>query len=626
LPDNLDHLGWLPEKQDWGTAFELAQASEPEAAVAALLELAHYRIDFIQTARLDRAVQKRAGQARARLSGVPPVRLALLGSSTLTHLIPGIRIGALRRGVWAETYEGAYGGYRQELQDPASGLHTFRPDVILLALDARHLTAAPDTSIDRTLREIRDCWRLAKESLGCIIVQQTVLPALPSLLGSNEHRLAESPLSRVYRLNQELRGLADAENVELLAVDAIAAERGVWEWWDEALWHRSKQEIHPRVSHLYGDHVGRLLGAIRGRSYKCLVLDLDNTIWGGVVGDDGLAGVVLGQGNAVGEAYLAFQRYALDLSRRGIILAVCSKNDEATAMEMFDRHPDMLLRRQDVACFMTNWEDKPTNLRRIAQRLNVGTDSLVFADDNAFERNLVRRELPEVAVPELPADPAGYASCIAAAGYFEALGITAEDRKRTTQYQANAQRETLRESVTDMAAYLQSLQMELHCSPFDDVGLARIVQLINKTNQFNLTTHRYTQAEVRAVLADPTALHLQFRLRDRFGDNGVIALVIGRLSAAHELLLDTWLMSCRVLGREVEAATLNVIAKHARQMGATALMGTYRPTAKNGIVRDHYSRLGFQQIADCAGETSWRLDLAGFEETEVLMTLVEGSP
>jgi FkbH-like protein len=446
------------------------------------------------------------------------------------------------------------------------------------------------------------------------------------ILGNNEHRYLQSPLTMVNKLNESLRTLADEKGTHVLAVDTLAARDGITEWHDEGLWHRSKQDIHPRVLHVYGDEVGRLLAAIRGRSYKCLVLDLDNTLWGGVIGDDGLAGIAIGQGSATGEAHLAFQRYALELSRRGVLLAVCSKNDEANALEAFDRHPEMLLRRKHISCFVANWDDKASNLRQIARRLNIGTDSLVLADDNPFERNLVRQELPEVAVPELPEDPAGFAACLAAAGYFEALSITNEDQERVNQYRANTEREQLRESTTDMAGFLQSLRMELHCGPFDPIGLQRIVQLINKTNQFNLLTRRYTDTEVQAVMADPAALHLQFRLQDRFGDNGVIAIVIGKLDAERKLVIDTWLMSCRVLGRQVEAATLNVVAKRASAMGATALIGSFRPTPKNAMVRDHYPKLGFDELRQQDGETRWVLPLDRFRAAPVSMTIIEGSP
>jgi FkbH-like protein len=620
------HFGWLPEEHDWAVRLEQARQLEPHAALAALAQLANSRLDFIQTTRLDRAIQQLAQRPEVRASRPGSIRLALLGSSTLTHLVPGIRVGALRRGLWVDVYEGAYGMYRQELQDPSSGLHAFKPDVLLLSLDAQHVVGTEGASVEQALGDIGDCWKLARQNLGCTIVQQTILPVFRPLLGNNEHRYLQSPLTRVTRLNGSLRTLADEQGTHLLAVDTLAARDGITEWHDEGLWHRSKQEIHPRVLHVYGDAVGRLLAAIRGRSYKCLVLDLDNTLWGGVIGDDGLAGIALGQGSVVGEAHLALQRHALELSRRGILLAVCSKNDAANALEVFDRHPDMLLRRQHISCFVANWDDKATNLRLIARQLNIGTDALVFADDNPFERNLVRQELPEVAVPELPEDPAGFVGCIAAAGYFEGLSVTNEDQERVNQYRANAEREQLREATTDMGAYLQSLRMELHCSPFDQIGLQRIVQLINKTNQFNLMTRRYTDAEVQAVMADPAALHLQFRLQDRFGDNGVIAIVIGRLDSERQLVIDTWLMSCRVLGRQVEAATLSVVARRAGAMGATALRGAYRPTAKNEMVRDHYPKLGFDELEQQDGETRWVLPLERFRAAPLSMTLFEGSP
>ncbi|HKT73996.1 MAG TPA: HAD-IIIC family phosphatase [Steroidobacteraceae bacterium] len=623
MADPYTDLGWLPVRDDWSAALEQARAAESQAALDALIQLANCRIDFAQTGRLDRAVQQLATRPLDPAPGIRPIKLAILSSCTVTHLQPGIRVGALRRGLWAEIYEAPYGMYRQELQDPASGLHRFNPDVLLLSLDARHLVGADGSTAEGALELMRDCWQLAR-ALDCVILQQTLLPVFRSLLGNNEHRYRQSPAARVQSVNAQLRALADANGVELLAVDETARWDGIPQWHDEALWHRAKQEIHPRVAHVYGDQVGRVLAALRGRSYKCLVLDLDNTVWGGVIGDDGVAGIQLGQGNAVGEAFLAFQRYALELAGRGVILAVCSKNDEANALEAFEHHPEMLLRPKDIACFVANWNDKATNLRKIAQRLNIGLDALVFADDNPFERNLIRQELPQVAVPELPEDPACYAGCIAAAGYFEGLTVTSEDQERGAQYQANEQREQLRESVTDLGAYLTSLGMQLRHAPFDEIGMARIVQLINKTNQFNLTTRRYTQPEVMAMVSDPHCLHVQLRLLDRFGDNGIIALVIGRLSASRELALDTWLMSCRVLGRQVEAATLSVIAARARRMGATALLGEYCPSPKNGMVKDHYGKLGFELSGEDEGVTRWRLPLERFEPAPVLMNIVEG--
>jgi FkbH-like protein len=355
------------------------------------------------------------------------------------------------------------------------------------------------------------------------------------------------------------------------------------------------------------------------------VLDLDNTLWGGVVGDDGLAGLVIGQGSALGEAFVAFQDYVRELSRRGVILAVCSKNDEANAFEPFDSHPEMVLRRGDIASFVANWGDKPSNLRAIAAELNIGLDSLVFVDDNPFERSLVRRELPIVAVPEIGDDPALYAGTLADAGYFEGVAITEEDRARTGQYQNNRARESLKASTTDLGSYLCGLEMQLIWRRFDDIGLQRTVQLINKTNQFNLTTRRYSEEEVLGVMRDPRAFGLQLRLLDRFGDNGVIAIVIGRMQGEEDCLIDTWLMSCRVLGRQVEPTTLNLVADAAKGLGARRLVGEYVQSKKNGMVRDHYTRLGFTTVAEGEdGGTRNVLDLAPFVPAATFIEVKEG--
>jgi FkbH-like protein len=456
-------------------------------------------------------------------------------------------------------------------------------------------------------------------------MQQAALPVHLPLLGNNEHRLHGSRARFVAQLNQALRDMAEHEGVDILAVDDRAARDGIGKWHDPGLWHRSKQEIAPPAGPLYGDLVGRWLAAKQGRSFKCLVLDLDNTLWGGVIGDDGMEGIALGQGSALGEAYVAFQDYARELARRGVILAVCSKNDEANALEPFEQHPDMVLRRADISSFVANWSDKAANIRAIAQELNIGLDALVFVDDNPFERNLVRQELPMVAVPEVSDDPTGYPVALADAGYFEALSVTDEDRERTAQYQGNKARDALKASVTDLPAYLRGLEMQLVWKRFDRIGQQRIVQLINKSNQFNLTTRRYTDEDVLAVMEDQDAFGLQLRLLDRFGDNGVIAIIVGRRQPDNDLLIDTWLMSCRVLGRQVEPTTLNLIAQEAAKLGARRLVGEYIPTKKNGMVKGHYTRLGFTLMeTDENGASRAVLDLRGYRPAETFIHVVEG--
>jgi FkbH-like protein len=632
-------LDWLPERADWQKLLEEAKGLELPYALEQYRLLADSRIDFARTVKLDRAIQRRLRTTLASdILGFTSVRLALLGSSTLSHLIPGIRVAGLRRRLLIDVYEGPYGTYRQELADTRSGLHQFKPTVLVLALDARHLVqmASPDLALEA----MRDCWQTAKQAFACAVIQQAVMPIFSPLLGNQEHRLTTSPASMVEKINAELRRAAEEQGVSVLALDTFAREEGIRRWYDPALWYRAKQEVHPAMSPLYGEQVARIAAALVGRSRKCLVLDLDHTLWGGGIGDDGLDGIVLGQGSAAGEAHVELQRYAKGLMERGVVLAVCSKNDEANALLPFEQHPDMLLRRSDIACFVANWQDKPANLRKIARELKLGLDALVFVDDNPVERGLVRKELPMVEVPEMPEDPAEYVRVLAAAGYFEGLGVTGEDRERAAQYAANAKREAGisaaagEGAATDLQSFLAGLRMELEWKPFDPAGRARIVQLINKTNQFNLTTRRRTDAEVEQMMQQPAALTMQFRLKDIYGDNGMIGIIIAAPAAetglhgatAADRAIDTWLMSCRVLGRQVEDAMMNVLAEQAKACGVRRIFGQYIPTAKNAMVREHYARMGFELVETSAeGATIWVLDLAAYSPKETQIACVDGA-
>jgi FkbH-like protein len=628
----MTELHWLPSVADWRQRLKNVP-TDPDQAWEEAVRLSNAKLNFVLTNALDEIVRRHVKSAPTQLV-TKPVRLAVLGSSTLSHLLPAIRVAGMRRGIWIGTYENDYGQYLQELTEPDSPLYAFKPTAILVALDAHHMTAGVTSGMDAetaaaALSEmtdrVRQVWQLAREAFKCPILHQATLPVHLPVLGNNEHRAPGSRAWFVTQLNMATRALAAQDGVDILSIDHQAARDGVTKWHDSALWHRSKQEVTPAAGPLYGDLVGRWVAAKQGRSAKCLVMDLDNTLWGGVIGDDGLEGIALGQGSPLGEAFVAFQEYARELSRRGIILAVCSKNDEANALEPFEKHPDMVLKRGDIASFVANWSNKADNIRAIAQELNIGIDSLVFIDDNPFERDLVRQELPMVAVPEVSDDPTGYPIALADAGYFEGLAITEEDRERTSQYQGNKAREALKASVTDLPAYLRGLEMELIWKRFDKIGQQRIVQLINKSNQFNLTTRRYTDEDVVAVSADRNAFGLQLRLTDRFGDNGIIAIIIGRLLENHDLIIDTWLMSCRVLGRQVEPTTLNLIAQEARKLGARRLVGEYLPTKKNAMVKDHYAKLGFtvMETTDAGGNRNI-LDLESFRPAETFIHVVEG--
>jgi len=622
-------LYWLPQCPDWKEAIGVARRGDPPWGD--LVKLANMRLDFLQTNQLDQVLERSTSESAAANPKAKPIRLAVLASSNISNVLPSLRIAALRRGLNLQIYVTGYGQYQQELLDSTSPLHRFSPQVVLCALDARHLVGGIDgvsgaEAVDSAVSRLVELWGIARSSFGCQVIQQTLLPIFPAVIGNNEHRLATSRRWRVSAINQSLRCRADLAGVDLLALDSAADQHGVDSWYSDTLWNRAKQEIQSAAAPMYGELAVRLIAAQIGRSSKCLVLDLDNTLWGGVIGDDGLDGIVLGQGSSQGEAFLEFQRWVLDQSHRGVILAVCSKNDEANALMPFDDHPEMVLSRSDVAVFVSNWEDKASNLRTIAQRLNIGIDSLVFVDDSPFERDIVRRELPMVAVPELPDDPASFARCISDAGYFEALSITADDLNRTQQYQANLQREIPQGTATDLNSYLASLKMELWAAPFDRMNLKRIVQLINKTNQFNLTTRRYTEEQVAVLIGAPDVVGLYFRLTDRFGDNGIISVIIARIDGddTRKMVIDTWLMSCRALGRQVENACMNVLAASAERIGATEIVGEYIPTAKNNLVREHFRKLTFLPVEESPDLRSvWRLPLESYVPFDTFITVRE---
>lgn len=406
-----------------------------------------------------------------------------------------------------------------------------------------------------------------RPSVRSAILVQTVPAPLDPLFGSFDRVHAGSPFAMVETLNRNIADWAGEGRVTLVDIARLATAVGLQNWHDPGHWHASKLAFSPRLIPVYVDVVARTIAAVIGKSKKCLVLDLDNTLWGGVIGDDGLEGIKLGQGSSAGEAFIGIQTMALELRSRGIILAVCSKNEEDVARLPFRKHPDMLLREDHIAVFQANWADKAANLRAIASTLNIAVDALVFLDDNPAERMQVRTALPLVGVPELPDDPALYPRALAAAGYFEAVAFSEEDRNRAESYQANSLRAQALSSSGDLGQYLASLDMVCSIGRVDPLSRSRVAQLINKSNQYNLTTRSYSETEAELAENDSAQHAIQIRLVDRFGDNGIIGVIIAD-KAEEAWTIDTWLMSCRVLGRRVQEAALAHLAAAAASEGS----------------------------------------------------------
>lgn len=615
-------LDWLPAPHDFRGCLRLALES-PADRLQKLAALAQHQLGFLETIQLDRAL----GPARAESPrGFSSVRLAILASATVDHLVPTIRVSGLRRGLLIDVHVGPYGQYRQQLLDTNSPLHQLRPHIILLSLTAREVIGAvplaatvaeADAAIDLSINELRMLWRKARQTYHATVIQQTFLNVAYPLFGSYDRLVAGAPARLTARLNERLSQAAIEDGVLLLDITRASERDGLDAWFDVTRWLQGKMEIAPQAAPLFGDLVARVIAAQRGLSKKCLVLDLDNTLWGGVIGDDGPEGITLGEGTGTGEAYLALQRYAKQLKERGVILAVCSKNDPAVAEAVFRDHPEMILRPSDIAAFIANWEDKATNLRRIAEQLNIGVESLVFVDDDPAERTRVRGSLPMVAVPELPTDPAQYVRCLADAGYFESIAFTVDDSRRAERYSANASREAFLESSQSMDDFLKGLEMSVTFGPFQAVDLARVAQLIGKTNQFNPTTKRHSLEDITRFISTDRCPTLQFRLFDKFGDNGLVSamILIPDAHAPDLLEIDTWVMSCRVFGRQLEHEAMNIVVETARRMGIRTFRADYIPTPKNGVVSELYSSLGFtlaQEAAPHGGSTRWFLRLSDY--------------
>ena len=615
-------MDWLPAPQDFRGRLRLALEPSPDR-VEKLAALAQHRLSFLEMIQLDRALGS-AGAEPPR--GFASVRLAILASATVDHLLPAIRVSGLRRRLLIDVHIGPYGQYRQQLLDADSPLHRLRPQIVLLSLTAREAIASvpltataaeADAAIARSIDELRMLWRKARETYEATVIQQTFLNIADPLFGSYDRLVAGAPAQLIDRLNQRLVQAATEDGVLLLDVARASERDGLNAWFDVTRWLQGKLEIAPQAAPVYGDLLARVIAAQRGLSRKCLVLDLDNTLWGGVIGDDGPEGIILGEGTGTGEAHLSLQRYARQLRERGVILAVCSKNDPAVAEAVFRDHPEMILKLTDIAAFVANWEDKAVNLRRIAEQLNIGIDSMVFVDDNPAERARIRQSLPMVAVPELPADAGQYVRCLADAGYFESVAFTADDSRRGEQYSANASREAVRESSQNMDDFLRGLDMSVTFGPFHPVDLTRVAQLIGKTNQFNPTTRRYSLEDVTRFAATDRCLTLQFRLVDRFGDNGLVSAMILRPDPlAPDLVeIDSWVMSCRVFGRQLEREAMNIAVETARRMGVRAFRACYLPTSKNAVVSGLYSELGFALVSGIAphdGVTHWCLQLSDY--------------
>ncbi len=534
-------------------------------------------------------------------------RIAIIGDCSTQHLATAIRGCAWEENVAVEVLDTDYNQILAQTLDPQSELYLFKPDMVLIYMCAErlyeefcHTPLSQRVSFAQQKADsICGVWQTITERCDAVVLQFNFVENDDRVFGDLALGLESAYLFQLRKLNLLLMEKTTSNrSVSLVDLSGIQSEMGRSSFYDAKLYYSAKMPVSMAALPAVAARVIEMIKAQSGRVKKCVVLDLDNTLWGGVIGDDGLANIQIGE-LGLGRAFAEFQMWLKELKNRGILLAVCSKNNEETAKEPFEKHPDMVLRLDDVAMFVANWQDKAGNIRKIQQTLNLGMDSFVFLDDNPFERNAVRALIPEITVPELPEDPAEYVEYLKSLDLFEATAYSATDVQRTEQYRSEAGRAQLQQQFADYDAYLQSLEMKAEAAAFDDYHLARIAQLSQRSNQFNLRTIRYTAAQLEKIAADERYVTIYFTLKDKFGDYGLISAVVLEKRSETELFVDTWFMSCRVLKRGMEEFIINTMVEEAQRRGCKTLTGEYLPTAKNAMVKDVYPQHGF--LPDSSG-------------------------
>jgi len=551
----------------------------------------------------------------------PVVSIALLSTSTVQLLAGDLRKDLKRWGWETRIWQSGFNQYRQEIANPSSALYSEQPDIVVLHLDGEDLFAdllrnpfsadylARPEQAGIAVTELENLIATLKQRLpSALLVLNTIyFPPINSLTGLEFHS-QWSITALVSTFNSELGRIAKKySDVLIHDVAALVSNIGYRRWFDPRLWYLARCRLSSEASKNLARSLGALLRAWKGQTRKCIALDLDNTLWGGVIGEDGPNGIVIGE-EGLGLAYAEFQSELLNLARKGVILAICSKNNEEEALEALRQHQLMRLRPADFAARRINWADKASNLRELAVELNIGLDSFVFVDDNPAERELIRASLPEVLVPEWPQDPSEFKAALLdlAAEHFPRTSLTTEDQQRSAMYLARGKREVLAAGSGNLEHYYRSLEMRISIDPGDDSSVRRISQLTQKTNQFNLTTRRYTEAEIRDFLDSP-AIVWSLRLSDRFADEGIVGVLILRESDPGTWNVDTLLLSCRVIGRTIEQAFVAYACRYLKGRGAKALIGEYLPTQRNGLAANVYRDLAFEEIQRNQNGTQWRI-------------------
>jgi FkbH-like protein len=546
--------------------------------------------------------------------------IVILGGSTTSELKNILELFLLNVGIKPKFYESEYNKYYEDALFGNELLNVFKPDIVYIHTTNKNIITYPelDCSEDEVaillgneIEKYQSIWR-SLSKFNCAIIQNNFDYTLHRSLGNLDCYDIHGKTYFINKLNDAFaKNARDIKNLYINDINYLSSYLGLKNWFDTALWHQAKYAVSLDSIPELAFNISKIINAVLGNTKKCLVLDLDNTCWGGVIGDDGLNGICIGTETAIAETYTSFQKYTKELKERGITLAVCSKNYFKNAKEGFE-HPDSILKYDDFISFKANWEPKHENIMDIAKEINIGTDSLVFIDDNPVERDIVLSQIPSVAVPNVGNDVINFIDHIDRNGYFEPISLSSDDINRNKYYNDNKKREKENFTFKSYDEFLVSLKMKADIKSFSSIYSERITQLINKTNQFNLTTRRYTAGEIESIVNSDKHIKVYGKLIDKYGDNGLIAITIGsiKLNQCH---IDLWLMSCRVLKRDMEFAMFDEFVRRCKEKAITEIIGFYYKSSKNNMVSNLYEQLGFTLSTTNNEDTIWKIDISNYE-------------
>ena len=559
---------------------------------------------------------------KKEINEVPPIKVAVIGDTATQRLCTALKGMGVERGLNIDLFEAEYNQVERQFLDPSSELFSFVPNYIILfqstikllekysLSDAERQTTMSEDRIN-FLSAICQNEKLAKTRIICYNYPEID----DTVFGSFSNHVSSSFLYQLRLLNVGLMKLSqNYPNFYVCDLSSIQNQIGRKAFFSTNIYVTTEIAVSTEALPFVASRTIDIISSLEGKFKKCLILDLDNTLWGGVIGDDGMDGIQLGHGLGIGKAFTEFQEWIRKLKNRGIIICICSKNDEDKAKEPFEKHPEMVLRLNDIAVFMANWETKVDNIRTIQKILNIGFDSMVFIDDNPFERNIIRENIPGITVPELPEDPGLYLEYLYSENLFETTSFSSGDKDRTKQYQVEAKRVNLSKTFDNEDDFLESLNMVSEVSSFNSYNTPRVAQLSQRSNQFNLRTVRYTESDITEMAKDENVIDLSFTLEDKFGDNGLICVVILKRLGADTVFIDTWFMSCRVLKRGMENFVLNTMVDKAKQKGYKRIVGEFIPTAKNGMVENLLPSLGFSVMADNNKRNIYSLEIDEYKK------------